>query len=110
MGSLRHPARPTKSSPKDWIGTSWSPQADFEVQPHPPIDGSLLALGARNGSILLMRYATSQFSIVTSRLHTDSKNFHFAYSQLIVLQLHQLTAFLMRNLADTMAAGVCFAT
>ena len=34
---------------------SWSRQADFGLQPSPLIDGSLLALANRRGSIILMR-------------------------------------------------------
>ncbi|THH10356.1 hypothetical protein EW145_g1385 [Phellinidium pouzarii] len=35
---------------------AWSQQADFHMRPSPLVDGSLLALGNRAGSIILMRY------------------------------------------------------
>ncbi|KAI5121645.1 hypothetical protein M0805_001172 [Coniferiporia weirii] len=35
---------------------AWSQQADFNIQPNPLVDGSLLVLGNRAGSIILMRH------------------------------------------------------
>ncbi|KAG6878555.1 hypothetical protein C0992_007917 [Termitomyces sp. T32_za158] len=37
-------------------GMTWSPQADFGLTPTPPVDGSLLIVGNRAGSLVFLRY------------------------------------------------------
>ena len=40
-------------------GVAWSQQADFGLTPNPLVDGSILALGNRAGSVVLMRLVDS---------------------------------------------------
>lgn len=37
------------------LGMTWSPQADFGLIPTPPVDGSLLIVGNRAGSLAFLR-------------------------------------------------------
>jgi len=37
-------------------GIGWSPQAEFGLAPAPHVDGSLLAVGNRAGSVRFLRY------------------------------------------------------
>ncbi|KAF9465990.1 putative zinc-finger of transcription factor IIIC complex-domain-containing protein [Collybia nuda] len=42
------------------VSITWSPQADFGITPAPVVDGSLLIVGNRAGSLIFLRYRSDQ--------------------------------------------------
>ncbi|KAH8110999.1 transcription factor IIIC subunit delta N-term-domain-containing protein [Phellopilus nigrolimitatus] len=81
---------------------SWSQQADFNVHPNPLVDASILALGNRTGSVVLMRYDSFQFVMQCDRVVriADEWITHLAWSPWRAVQSFHSEAYLACGVAD----------
>ncbi|TDL24008.1 hypothetical protein BD410DRAFT_767896 [Rickenella mellea] len=85
----------------------WSSQAEFGVSPRPVLDGSLLALGNRAGSVIFMRYDgdKSMQHVQTLRL-SDNWVTHLSWSKWRIVEPYNCVAQVACGMSDGSVAIV----